>query len=139
MFDYYVKLLISLCVNLLAMNIIYILFSRFKWNENLVGCMFCGVLLHFCLLSSFGWMLCFAVLHYLSFNKVLIVINNYFLKSTLFSLGKSILLCLLSFKIKLTPNFYLRFSLFSCNHRFVNQLATLQTSEQIVMFLLTSI
>jgi hypothetical protein len=87
MFDYYVKLLISLCVNLLAMNIVYVVFSRVKWNENLVGCMFCGVLLHFSLLSSFGWMLCFAILQYLSFNKVLIVINNYFLKSTIFSLG----------------------------------------------------
>lgn len=86
MFDYYIQILVSLSASLLAMNILYIIFSFLKWNTDLELCMIVGVLLHYFLLSSFAWMLCFSVLQYLTFNRVLFVINNYYFKSAIFSL-----------------------------------------------------
>ena len=85
MFDYYIEILISLSLSLLFMNIFYIVFSILTWNDSLVSCMTFGVLLHYCLLNSFCWMLCFSILQYLTFNKVLFVINRYYLLSAIFS------------------------------------------------------
>ncbi len=88
MFDYYIEILISLSFSLLAMNVLYLLFSFLTWNTNLAMCMVVGILLHYFLLSSFAWMLCFSILQYLTFNKVLFVIKRFYLKSALFSFCK---------------------------------------------------
>ena len=88
MFDYYIEILISLSFSLLAMNDLYLLFSFLTWNTNLAMCMAIGILLHYFLLSSFAWMLCFSILQYLTFNKVLFVIKRFYLKSAIFSLCK---------------------------------------------------
>lgn len=88
MFDYYTQVLISLSFSLLFMNMFYIVFSTVTWSAN--GHEFCvtiSVCLHYFLLSSFCWMLSFAILQYLTFNKVFIVIKNYFLYASVFSLG----------------------------------------------------
>ena len=87
MFDYYIELLVSLSSSLLAMNVLYLIFSVLTWNSNLELCMIIGVLLHYFLLGSFAWMLCFSILQYLTFNKVLFVINKFYLKAAIFSLG----------------------------------------------------
>lgn len=87
MFDYYVEILVSLSASLLAMNVLYLVFSVLTWQSDLIVCMITGVFLHYFLLSSFSWMLCFSILQYLTFNKVLFVINKYYLKSAIFSLS----------------------------------------------------
>jgi hypothetical protein len=87
MFDYYIELLMSLSLSLLLMNLAYIIFSVQQWNVNLTSCMVFGVVLHYLLLNAFCWMLCFSILQYLTFNKVLFVIERFYLMSALFSFG----------------------------------------------------
>ena len=87
MFDYYIELLISLSFSLLFMNMFYLIFSQIKWNKH--GhelCVTIAGFLHYFLLSSFCWMLSFALLQYLTFNKVFVVIKNYYIYAALFSL-----------------------------------------------------
>ena len=88
MFDYYTEILLSLSISLLSMNIAYIVFSLVTWNTQPIVCTLFGVLLHYFLLSSFCWMLCLGILQYLMFNRVLLVINKYYLKVSLFSIRK---------------------------------------------------
>ena len=93
MFDYYIQILMSLSFMLLALNVVYIAFSQVTVVTSGVRvCVVIGALLHYTLLSSFGWMLCFAILQYLTFNKVLFVIKNYYIYSAIFSFGKYIYL-----------------------------------------------
>ena len=88
MFDYYVQILISLSFTLLFMNTFYIVFSTVSSKkEGLPYCITISVILHYLLLSSFCWMLSFALLQYLTFNKVFVVIKNYYLYTVVFSLG----------------------------------------------------
>ena len=88
MFDYYIQILMSLSFMLLALNVAYIAFSKVTVTTHGTQlCVAIGALMHYILLSSFGWMLCFAVLQYLTFNKVLFVVNNYYIYSAIFSFG----------------------------------------------------
>ncbi len=79
MFDFYIQVLISLSFCLLLMNVFYIMFSTMQWSSHgHATCVSIAVILHYFLLSSFAWMLSFAVLQYLTFNKVFIMIRNYY-------------------------------------------------------------
>ena len=94
MFDYYIELLIALSGSLLLMNAAYIAFSLIGgWQSGgsaLIGCMICGVALHYLLLCSFAWMSALALLQHLIFNKVLVVVERYFLKACIVSFGNFI-------------------------------------------------
>lgn len=87
MFDYYIELLVSLSASLLLMNIFYIVFTFLDWHSYLTSCMTIGVILHYTLLNSFCWMLCFSLLQYLTYNRVLTLIDRFYLKSAIFSMG----------------------------------------------------
>lgn len=87
MFDFYIQVLISLSFCLLFMNMFYIVFSTIEWTKHgHATCITIAVLLHYFLLSSFAWMLSFAVLQYLTFNKVFVMVRNYYLWAACFSL-----------------------------------------------------
>nr|QVK45650.1 G protein-coupled receptor [Proales similis] len=86
MFDYYILELISLCFSLLLMNISYIILGAGRWSEQSISCSLAGIGLHFCTLLSFGWMLSFGLLQYLTFNRILTFIKYFYLKSLCFTL-----------------------------------------------------
>ena len=88
MFDHYIEILVSLSLSLLSMNIAYIVFSLISWSTQEVLCVVFGALLHYFLICSFCWMLSLAILQYLMFVKVFVMVNKFYLKATLFSMGK---------------------------------------------------
>ena len=77
-----------LCLSEIFEDVAYILTLNWNANENLVGCMISGVMFHYFLINRYLWMLSLIVLRYILFKEVFVVIENYFLRSSIIAFGK---------------------------------------------------